>query len=155
MRDRIPGDEPAKQSFAAFSCFGRGLHIGAAIGCWDVHQAGPRVVAHRPPVVNRPLPTAALRCGNPHRPPRRQVNRGRPYRFDERLRGKKFPRLGVEHEKEAVLRRGHGHVVFLAVDHQIRHNNVIVFGMDAFGAGLIMPGVFSRVCVHRDDALAK
>src|SRR5437660_6728215 len=27
--------------------------------------------------------------------------------------------------------------------------------MEDFGAGLIMPGVYSSVCVHRDDALAK
>ena len=105
--------------------------------------------------MNGPLPSAALGRGNPYGASRRQVHRSRPNSFDERLRGKKFSGFGIEHEKEPVLWRGHGHVAFLAVDDEVGHHNVIVFGVHAFGAGLVMPGVFSCVCVQGDDAFAE
>src|SRR5438445_5621322 len=117
----IPGDEAAEQTLAAFSRIGRGTGVRRAIGCWYVNQSGPRVVAHGPPVVNGPLPSATRRSRKEHGASGLKIDGRGPNDVDERFRGKKFAGLGIQHEEESVFRRGHGHVPFFAIDDHVGH----------------------------------
>ena len=102
-----------------------------------------------------PLSSPALRGRPEDRPSGLQIDGAGPHDFDERLRGERLSGLGVEHVEEAVFRRGHRHMTLLAVQDKVRHQNVIVLGVDALGAGLVMPNVLSGVRIHRDDAFAE
>ncbi len=88
------------------------------------------------------------------RPVARSI-RARPSQFDQRLRGEQFSGLGVENVEESVLGHGHGDVALLAVDDQVGDHDVIVFGLQSGSAGLEMPGVFSGLRIHGDNASGK
>ena len=96
---------------------------------------------------------AALRSGNQDGLFRLQVITRRPGSLHQRLGREQLPGSCVQDVEEPVLGRGHHDVAPFAVNRQVRHHDLIVFVVHAFGAGLVVPDVFSRLRIDRNDAL--
>ena len=138
-----------------FSRLHRGIGRGLPVRRRDIHQSSERAVAHGPPVVDGPLFSATRGARHFVRAPGLEVNRIGPGQFDQRFGRDEFSGLRIQHVEKAVLGRGHGNVPLLAIDDQVGDQDVIVLGLQSRGAGLEMPGVFSGLRIHSDDASGK
>ena len=126
----------------------------------DIGEPGLRVVRHRMPAVHahrtRPYERfAALvtRAGHLDRATRFQVDMRRPRHLAEFFRRQQFAVLAVDDVEEAVLRcvqQGfHGVLAKLEVREHDVHVRVVVPGFARYG--LVVPLVFPRIGVERDD----
>ena len=143
------------QKFSFFRKLIRSQTVRFDIVNWKINQASQRTVAHGPPVVSAAERQASFPSGKFHSSPGCDVKGSSPTHFRDGLPGEKLTGGGIQHIEEPVLRRRHRNMTLLAAYHDVGHKHMHVLVVKVLRTGLVMPTVFSGVCVYCNYASRK